>query len=43
SHEVPLEYAPVAYQKFDDRIDGWTKVLLHPGTHVGGTEVVSSM
>jgi glutathione-independent formaldehyde dehydrogenase len=42
SHEVPLEYAPVAYQKFDDRIDGWTKVLLHPGTHVGGTEVVSS-
>lgn len=32
SHEVPLDYAPVAYQKFDNRVDGWTKVLLHPGT-----------
>jgi glutathione-independent formaldehyde dehydrogenase len=30
SHELPLGDAPRAYQNFDDRIDGWTKVLLHP-------------
>jgi glutathione-independent formaldehyde dehydrogenase len=30
SHELPLEQAPEAYDKFDKRIDGWTKVLLHP-------------
>lgn len=30
SHEVPLEEAPDAYDKFDKRIDGYTKVLLHP-------------
>jgi glutathione-independent formaldehyde dehydrogenase len=30
SHEVPLEEAPVAYDRFDKRIDGYTKVLLHP-------------
>ncbi|HVT75562.1 MAG TPA: glutathione-independent formaldehyde dehydrogenase [Acidimicrobiales bacterium] len=30
SHELPLDQAPEAYDKFDRRIDGWTKVLLHP-------------
>ena len=30
SHEVPLDEAPDAYDKFDKRIDGYTKVLLHP-------------
>lgn len=31
SHELPLEDAPSAYQKFDQRIEGYTKVVLHPG------------
>ncbi|MGW0082370.1 glutathione-independent formaldehyde dehydrogenase [Streptomyces sp. NPDC003393] len=31
SHELPLEDAPQAYQKFDKRIEGYTKVVLHPG------------
>ncbi|MEU0965975.1 glutathione-independent formaldehyde dehydrogenase [Streptomyces sp. NPDC005917] len=31
SHELPLEEAPVAYEKFDKRIEGYTKVVLHPG------------
>jgi glutathione-independent formaldehyde dehydrogenase len=30
SHELPLAEAPSAYEKFDKRIDGYTKVLLHP-------------
>lgn len=30
SHEVPLTEAPDAYQKFDKRIDGYTKVILKP-------------
>jgi glutathione-independent formaldehyde dehydrogenase len=30
SHELPLEKAPEAYEHFDKREDGWTKVLLHP-------------
>jgi glutathione-independent formaldehyde dehydrogenase len=30
SHELPLDHAPEAYEKFDQRADGWTKVLLHP-------------
>jgi len=30
SHEVGLDEAPDAYEKFDKRIDGYTKVLLHP-------------
>ena len=30
SHELSLDEAPEAYQHFDDREDGWTKVLLHP-------------
>lgn len=31
SHEVPLDQAPQAYDKFDKRIEGYTKVILHPG------------
>ena len=30
SHELPLVEAPGAYEKFDQRVDGFTKVLLHP-------------
>jgi glutathione-independent formaldehyde dehydrogenase len=32
SHELPLEQAADAYDQFDKRVDGWTKVLLHPAT-----------
>ncbi|MFB7497910.1 glutathione-independent formaldehyde dehydrogenase [Streptomyces sp. NPDC056161] len=31
SHELPLDQAPQAYEKFDQRIEGYTKVVLHPG------------
>ncbi|MFJ9870083.1 glutathione-independent formaldehyde dehydrogenase [Streptomyces sp. NPDC101165] len=31
SHELPLAEAPTAYEKFDKRIEGYTKVVLHPG------------
>ena len=30
SHEVPLDDAPNAYQKFDKRVEGYTKVVLKP-------------
>jgi glutathione-independent formaldehyde dehydrogenase len=30
SHELPLTDAPDGYQHFDNRDDGWTKVLLRP-------------
>jgi glutathione-independent formaldehyde dehydrogenase len=30
SHELPLAEAPDAYDKFDKRAEGYTKVLLHP-------------
>ncbi|TFK33381.1 GroES-like protein [Crucibulum laeve] len=30
SHNLPLDAAADAYDKFDKRIDGYTKVLLHP-------------
>ena len=30
SHELSLDDAPRAYDQFDKRVDGWTKVLLHP-------------
>ncbi|WP_133498733.1 glutathione-independent formaldehyde dehydrogenase [Cognatilysobacter terrigena] len=32
SHELPLEQAPEGYKNFDERNDGWTKVVLKPGT-----------
>jgi glutathione-independent formaldehyde dehydrogenase len=28
--ELPLAQAPEAYEKFDKRADGYTKVALHP-------------
>src|ERR1700712_3063580 len=31
SHNVPLDEAVEAYEKFDARADGYTKILLHPG------------
>ena len=31
SHEVSIDEAPTAYEKFDKRIEGYTKVILHPG------------
>jgi threonine dehydrogenase-like Zn-dependent dehydrogenase len=30
SHQLPLAEAPDAYQHFDARDDGWTKVTLQP-------------
>ncbi len=30
SHELDLTEAPIGYDHFDKREDGWTKVLLHP-------------
>jgi glutathione-independent formaldehyde dehydrogenase len=32
SHELPLEEAAIAYQKFDRRVEGYTKVILKPDT-----------
>lgn len=32
SHELPLDDAPSAYQKFDQRVEGYTKVILKPET-----------
>jgi glutathione-independent formaldehyde dehydrogenase len=31
SHELSLDDAVSAYDQFDKRADGWTKVILHPG------------
>ena len=31
SHRIPIEDAPEAYEKFDERTDGYTKVLIKPG------------
>lgn len=31
SHELSLDEAPEAYKNFDDRKNGWTKVILKPG------------
>ena len=30
SHRLPLDQAPEAYKNFDERHDGWTKVILKP-------------
>lgn len=30
SHDVALEDAPIFYKRFDERVDGMTKVVLHP-------------
>lgn len=37
SHDLPLDQAPTAYDKFDKRIEGYTKVVLHPGDWKGAT------
>ncbi|RZT83260.1 glutathione-independent formaldehyde dehydrogenase [Pseudonocardia sediminis] len=31
SQELPLDEAVQGYDQFDKRVDGWTKVVLHPG------------
>jgi len=31
SHQLSLDEAPEAYKHFDDRDEGWTKVVLKPG------------
>ena len=31
SHDLSLDEGPDAYEKFDRRVDGYTKVALHPG------------
>jgi glutathione-independent formaldehyde dehydrogenase len=31
SHELSLDEAPEAYKQFDQRAEGWTKVILKPG------------
>lgn len=33
SHELGLDEAPPAYEHFDNRDEGWTKVILHPDRH----------
>lgn len=30
SHEMALEQAPIGYEHFDARDEGWTKIILHP-------------
>ncbi len=30
SHEIDIDEAPNAYEKFDKRVEGYTKVLIHP-------------
>lgn len=30
SHEIGIDEAPKAYEKFDKRVEGYTKVLIHP-------------
>jgi glutathione-independent formaldehyde dehydrogenase len=36
SHELPLDQAPEAYEHFDNRDEGWTKVVLHPAMSGAG-------
>ena len=31
SHDLPLDQGPDAYEHFDRREEGWTKVVLHSG------------
>jgi threonine dehydrogenase-like Zn-dependent dehydrogenase len=35
SNEVGIDEAPDAYEKFDKRVEGYTKVLIHPNGPVG--------
>lgn len=34
SHELSLNEAPMAYQRFDAPDDGWAKVIVHPHAHL---------
>lgn len=34
SHEIGIDETPAAYEKFDKRIEGYTKVLIHPNGNV---------
>ncbi len=34
SHELSRDEAVHAYDQFDKRVDGWTKVLLHPNEKI---------
>jgi glutathione-independent formaldehyde dehydrogenase len=43
SNEVPLHQAPMAYEKFDKRIEGFTKVILHPDGMKGTTQTTQTM
>ena len=36
SHELGLDEAPEAYKRFDNREEGWTKVVLHPAQSKSG-------
>lgn len=36
SHELGLDEAPAAYEHFDARDEGWTKVVLHPNGDSNG-------
>jgi glutathione-independent formaldehyde dehydrogenase len=42
SHELPLDRAPDAYKHFDDRDEGWTKVVLRPELTVARTRRASN-
>jgi len=37
SHELGLDEAPEAYHHFDERLEGWTKVILHPAGDLKNT------
>lgn len=36
SHQLSLDETPTAYEHFDARDEGWTKVVLHPDGHSNG-------
>ena len=38
SHELPLDQATEAYKRFDERENGWTKVVLKPGKQKAKTK-----
>ena len=38
SHELPLDQAPEAYKRFDERENSWTKVVLKPGKQKAKTK-----
>ncbi len=42
SHELSLDEAPEAYKHFDDRDNGWTKVILKPGKKSSGEKKASA-